>query len=98
MTKEETVRRVARATGNQEAAVHAVVDAFIDVLQRELQHGNPVYIKGLGKISPVLNAPRTARNQVSGETIRIPARTGLKFTPYKPLIVALRENENNLGK
>jgi DNA-binding protein HU-beta len=58
-------------------------DDFIDLTVKNLKKGNKVRITGLG-IMQVRNRPaRMGRNPATGEEIKIPAKTVLKFRVAK---------------
>lgn len=81
MTKREFIQKVADDTKapftHTEPWVNAVLNSLIDAIITE----DEVKIAGLGVFSHVGRKARSGRNASTGETIMIPARTAVKFTP-----------------
>lgn len=69
-------------------AKEAVVRMFA-LIAENMQDGNEVNIPSFGKFKLRDTPAREGRNPMTGETIKIPAKKAIKFTPSKPLKEAL---------
>ncbi|WP_051591884.1 HU family DNA-binding protein [Mesoplasma syrphidae] len=65
--------------------VKAIMDHTFATMQRKLQESEEVTISGFGKLVTVAKPSKVSRNPLTGETINIPAQTGVKFKPSKTL-------------
>ncbi len=63
------------------AATDAFLNALRDMLVEQGMKGEKVNIPGLGTFSVKESAARTGRNPQTGETLQIPARKKLAFSP-----------------
>lgn len=61
--------------------VYAVLSAAARVAVDQIQRGNGVYWRGLGTLEPVIRASRNLRVPATGEHMRLPARSGVRFRP-----------------
>jgi DNA-binding protein HU-beta len=77
MTKSQTMAKLAEDTGMTKKEVGAVVEALVQLAYDQAKLG--FTIPGLGKLVVVKRKARMGRNPATGETIRIPAKTVLKF-------------------
>ena len=59
--------------------------AMFDVVGKALEVGEEVAIPQFGKFVPVAKPARNARNPKTGETIKVPAKTVIKFRPGSAL-------------
>ncbi len=66
------------------AAAKEIINSTFTHIQRALVGGNSVATP-LGKFKRADRKARTGRNPHSGETIKIAAKNGVKFTPNKAL-------------
>lgn len=62
-----------------------VYNSFAEMIQQALKKGYRVPLAGLGKIQVRKYKARMGRNPATGETIRIPAKKRIRFTPAKAL-------------
>lgn len=67
------------------ADVAAVLNALAGVIQVELEESGEVFMAGVGKFSTKTRAARTGRNPQTGETIQIPEKVVVDFSPAKTL-------------
>jgi DNA-binding protein HU-beta len=77
MTKSQIMTKLADMTDLTKKDVAAVMDAQAQLAYKEARNGYTV--PGLGKLVVVKRKARTGRNPQTGEPIRIPAKTALKF-------------------
>lgn len=89
MTKSETIAAIADDSGNSKAAVEAVLDTFVEHVQRTLKKGGEVSLPGLGKFKVAKRAARTARNPQTGDPVKVAAKRVPKFSPAQDLKAAV---------
>lgn len=85
MTKNELIAAIADETGKTKTDVSAVLASLAGVAARSLQGGSGVTVGGLGKFSAAKREAREARNPSTGATIKVPAKTVVKFKVAKDL-------------
>ncbi len=59
-----------------------VIDAALIIMSKELKNGNHISLKDFGKFETKIRNSRIGRNPQTGETIRIPEKKVVKFTPF----------------
>ena len=94
MNKKGVVRRVARKYDMSMDDTAAWFDAFIDVLGEVITEGD-LTIYNFGSFKRIDRAPRVGRNVVTGERIKIPAKTIIKFEPSKTLQARLNNKKKD---
>jgi DNA-binding protein HU-beta len=77
MTKSQIMAGVAEAAGVTKKQAVAAVGALVQMAYTGAKDG--FVIPGLGKLVKVRRKPRMGRNPATGEAIKIPAKTVLKF-------------------
>jgi len=85
ITKADLLDRVAGDAGVTKADAERVLDSFFSTLVSAAKSGEEVAWPGFGKFSASHRAARTGRNPQTGETIKIAASTGLKFSASSTL-------------
>ncbi len=80
MTKQELAQKVAADADVSQAQAKEIIDATFDAITAELQTGGEVAVSGFGKFSVSKRAAREGRNPATGETIKIAASNGAKFS------------------
>ena len=86
LTKGELIEIMAKDAGISKVAAKAALESFIEGIQLSLKKPNAkVTIVGFGTFSKVRRNVRKGRNPQTGETIKIPAKSVIKFTPAKKL-------------
>ena len=83
MNKAELVSAIAEKTGQSAAAVGEVLGAFESVVTSAVAGGDKVQIPGFLSFEKSERAARTGRNPATGESIKIPAKTVVKFRVAK---------------
>jgi DNA-binding protein HU-beta len=77
LTKSQTMTTLAETTGLTKKDINNVLDGLVQLAYKQAKLG--FTIPGLGKLVVVDRKARMGRNPATGESIRIPAKTVLKF-------------------
>lgn len=86
MTKTELVKKLKEEAGLATLAqAEAAYEKLFSIIVSTLQNGEVIAISGFGSFKPVKRAARNGRNPRTGQEIKIPASTAVKFTPGKVL-------------
>ena len=85
LNRTELVAAVAAESGQNAAAVNAVIDALFSTLSHTLQEGTKVTIPGWLTVDRTHRAARTGRNPQTGASIQIAASKKIAFRPAKEL-------------
>ncbi|MFZ5811529.1 MAG: HU family DNA-binding protein [Thermodesulfobacteriota bacterium] len=75
----------------------AAVDAIMGSIREELAAGNSVALKNFGTFVVVTRAGRTGKNPRTGESMAIPAKKVVRFTPGKELKEAAAASKHEWG-
>ena len=84
MNKNEIIENVAKVTCAKTEAKESV-EMFIQTIKKALKKGERVTISELGSFYVKFRKARTGRNPLTGESIDIPPRKVVKFTPSPKL-------------
>ena len=79
MTKSQIVAHLAEKTEIQKKTIVAVLEELVTLATKEVKSGGQFVIPGLGKAVKANRKARTGRNPQTGEAIKIPAKTVVKF-------------------
>jgi DNA-binding protein HU-beta len=79
MTKSELVSVLADKTGMTKKDVGSFLDLVADIACKETKKKGEFTLPGLGKLVKAHRKARMGRNPITGQTIKIPAKTVLKF-------------------
>lgn len=74
-------------------AIHAV-DDIVASIERALQRGEVITLRGFGTLRVVNRKAKVARNITTGTKIDVPAHATAKFTPCKQLKNLLNDHDN----
>lgn len=85
MNKSELVEAIAKLTSQTKADTERSLDAFIDVIGKNIKKKEGVKLVGFGTFSVSNRKARIGRNPQTGEEIQIPARKVPVFRPGKDL-------------
>ena len=85
MNKSELVEAIAKLTSQTKADTERSLDAFIDVISKNIKKKEGVKLVGFGTFSVSNRKARLGRNPQTGEEIQIPARKVPVFRPGKDL-------------
>ena len=79
MTKSQVVTRLAEKAAIQKKAAAAVLEELVGLAAKECKSSGQFVIPGLGKAVKANRKARMGRNPQTGEPIKIPAKTVVKF-------------------
>jgi nucleoid DNA-binding protein len=88
MTKSDLVKAMAKDFGSQQKA-KLVLDSMLEIITDGLANHETVRLTGFGTLKVVERKARRGRNPRTGETVAIPSRRAVKFTPGERLKTAL---------
>jgi DNA-binding protein HU-beta len=83
MNRKRLIEAVAEKTGDSNADISAVIDAFIEMVTRVVSDGHTIQLSGFGSFSTSNRPARRGRNPSTGETVAIAASKSVKFTAGK---------------
>ncbi|HLU64245.1 MAG TPA: HU family DNA-binding protein [Protaetiibacter sp.] len=90
LNKSDLVAAIAAETGESQAAVGKVVDAFFSVVAEQVGNGTKVSIPGWLSFEKTHRAARAGRNPATGETIQIAASNGVSVKAGSKLKAAVK--------
>lgn len=79
MTKSQLIANLAEATSLSKKEVSNFMDQLADVVYKEVKKTGECIVPGFGKLVKAKRKAREGRNPATGETIKIPAKTVVKF-------------------
>lgn len=79
MTKSQIVAHLAEKAEINKKTVVVVLEELVTLATKEAKSGGQFVIPGLGKAVKANRKARTGRNPQTGEAIKIPAKTVVKF-------------------
>jgi DNA-binding protein HU-beta len=85
MNKAELVEAIAKLISQTKADTERTLDAFIDVVSKNIKKKEGVKLVGFGTFAVTNRKARVGRNPQTGEEIQIPARRVPVFRPGKEL-------------
>ena len=85
MNKTELVEAMAKEASLSKKDAAAALDAFTDVVAKELKKGEKVTLIGFGTFEVSKRAARTGRNPQTGKEMKIAASKAPKFKAGKAL-------------
>lgn len=83
LTKSQLFNVLSEKTNMSKKDVTTLVDALTSVAYSEVKKNGEFTVPGLGKLVKKHRAARDGRNPATGATIRIPAKTVVKFRVAK---------------
>ena len=83
MTKSQLFNALAEKTGMSKKDVTTLMDTLAELAYSEVKGSGEFTVPGLGKLVKKHRAARDGRNPATGEAIRIPAKTVVKFRVAK---------------
>jgi DNA-binding protein HU-beta len=90
MNKAELIEAVSKVTEMTKADTERALDAFIDVVTKNIKKKDGVKLVGFGTFAVSARKARVGRNPQTGEEIQIPARKVPVFRPGKELKDSVR--------
>ena len=88
MTQSELFNYFAEKTGMKRVEIKQLFEEIADLASKEVQQSGEFPLPGFGKLVRSQRKAREGRNPATGETIRIPARTTVKFRIAKSVKIA----------
>jgi DNA-binding protein HU-beta len=83
MTKSQIMQELAEKTGRSKKEVVALMEALTDMAYAQVKKSGEFVIPGIGKLVKVNRKERMGRNPATGQEIKIPAKTVVKFRVAK---------------
>ncbi|HMS08482.1 MAG TPA: HU family DNA-binding protein [Pyrinomonadaceae bacterium] len=79
MTQTEIINNLAESSGMKKADVKGMFDSLAALAASEVKKNGEFTVPGFGKLVKATRKAREGRNPATGETIKIPAKTTVKF-------------------
>jgi len=79
MTKSQMIAALSEVSGLSKKDTSAFMDSLAEIVYKEVKKGGECIVPGFGKLVKVKRKAREGRNPATGETIKIPAKTVVKF-------------------
>ncbi len=79
LTQTEIVNNLAESSGLKKTEVKAMFDAIAALATSEVKKNGEFTLPGFGKLVKATRKAREGRNPATGATIKIPAKTTVKF-------------------
>lgn len=89
MNKGDLIKAVAESAGLSQSQASDAVAAVFDSIESTLKNKDKAAFIGFGTFSTNDRPARDGRNPATGATIKIPAKTVVKFKPGKALAEAV---------
>ena len=83
LTKSQLMAAMAEAWGVSKKEAEEHYDVLVNLIYKEIGRAGEIMLPGLGKMAKKHRAARMGRNPATGEQIKIPAKTVLKFSVNK---------------
>jgi len=81
VNKADLVEAVRSAADLTRGEAESAVDTVVAEVMSAVSSGERVTVAGFGSFNPSARAARTGRNPQTGEPVKIPASTGVRFAP-----------------
>ena len=83
MTKTELLQTIATATDTDKRTAGFFLDTIVEIAYKEAKKNGEFVLPGIGKLVKQKRAARMGRNPKTGASIKIPAKTVVKFRVSK---------------
>jgi DNA-binding protein HU-beta len=90
VNKAEFARAIAEKSGLKQGAAAEVLDAALEIIEKELAGGGEIAITGFGKFSVAHRGARQGVNPATGQRIQIAASKAPKFSAGAKLKAAVK--------
>ncbi len=85
LTQTEIISTLSEKSGLKKSDVKVMFDALAELATSEVTKSGEFTLPGFGKLKKATRAARDGRNPATGATIKIPAKTTVKFTIGKAM-------------
>ena len=85
MTRTELITSLAAEAQMEKKEAKIFLESLTSLVEKNIRKGGEVPLKGLGKFKVQKRKARMGRNRATGEAIKIPAKTVVKFSVAKAL-------------
>ena len=79
MTKSHMIASLSEVSGLSKKEVSSFMDNMSELVYKEVKKNGECIVPGFGKLVKAKRKAREGRNPATGETIKIPAKTVVKF-------------------
>jgi DNA-binding protein HU-beta len=93
VTKAEVISEIADKTGVNKDDVQNVVEAFFKVVQKSMESGEPIYVRGFGSFINKKRAKKVARNISKNTAIVINEHFVPSFKPAKVFVEKIKNSD-----
>ena len=83
ITKAQLMSELAEKTGHSKKDIVMIMETMVKMAYTHVKKNGEFVLPGLGKLVKVKRAARMGRNPATGESIKIPAKTVVKFRVAK---------------
>lgn len=83
MNKAELIELLAQKTKFTKSQSETLLDATLEIIQKQVSKGHEVKLVGFGTFSRVQRKAKQGRNPKTGEAVKIPATKVPRFKPGK---------------
>lgn len=83
MTKSQMLTALSEKSGVSKKEVNNILDVLTNMAYKEVKSAGEFAIPGIGKLVKMNRKARIGRNPATGEEIKIPAKTVVKFRVAK---------------
>ncbi|MFQ6081805.1 MAG: HU family DNA-binding protein [Candidatus Aminicenantia bacterium] len=90
MNKEKVITKMAKDSGITARQAAKALNSLFSAIEDALSKGQKVTFVGFGSFSVMRRKERKGRNPRTGETIHIPSKRVVKFSPGKKLKEAVK--------
>jgi DNA-binding protein HU-beta len=93
VTKAEVISEIAEKTGVGKEEVQNVVESFFKVVQKSMETGDNIYVRGFGSFINKLRKKKVARNISKKTSIVIDEHYVPSFKPAKTFVDKIKNSE-----
>lgn len=93
MTKAEVIAEIAERTGVSKEDVQNAVEAFFKVVQKSMENGENIYVRGFGSFINKKRARKVARNISKNTAMIIEEHYVPSFKPSKSFVEKIKNSE-----
>lgn len=92
-TKADYIDALQEKIGLSKQDCVSFMEAYAEITQEALSKGFHIQLRGVWVLKPIIQKANIGRNMATGELMRIPERTGIKFTPSAALLERVRQKD-----